>query len=573
MTRAIWVAAVATASSALAASQQGKLDLPCRWVYVSVNLLVDKNVESTLALLERSARDGYTGIVLTDSKFCRWDDLPERYLENVRKVRQACRKLNLACIAAVCPVGYSEGILGREPNLAEGLPVVEAPFVVGAGRIVPDDDSGRIANGGFEQWRENMPAGWQFADQPGKITFIDTQTVREGKAALRMQDISLHDPQHGHGRIYQKLQVKPFRYYHVSAWVKTEDFAAADEVRIQVLVAGGASLNYYTPRIAKTQDWKQVDITFNSLEFPEVNLYLGVWGGTGGKIWWDDVRVQPGGLVNLIRRQGAPFKLVSADGQTTYVEGKDFDGARDPKLGMVPWPGGFSVWHEVPGLTAPDGSRLKEHQRVLTSYYHAAIIHTDQVACCMSEPKTYEILQWQVQRVCRHVQPDGYFMQHDEIRVQGWDESCRKRNLTCGEILADNVRRCVEIIRKEDPGKPIYVWSDMFYPTHNAHKTGRYYLVKGEGPWYGSWKGLPKDVVIVNWNSQKNVRAESLRHFADLGHKQILAGYYDGDPKRIGDWLSDAASVGGVIGVMYTTWRQNYGDLERFAEQLGVPWE
>jgi hypothetical protein len=113
----------------------------------------------------------------------------------------------------------------------------------------------------------------------------------------------------------------------------------------------------------------------------------------------------------------------------------------------------------------------------------------------------------------------------------------------------------------------------MFDPTHNARKTGRYYLVKGEGPWYGSWKGLPKDVVIVNWNSQKNVRAESLRHFADLGHKQILAGYYDGDPKRIGDWLSDAASVGGVIGVMYTTWRQNYGDLERFAEQLGVPRE
>jgi hypothetical protein len=113
------------------------------------------------------------------------------------------------------------------------------------------------------------------------------------------------------------------------------------------------------------------------------------------------------------------------------------------------------------------------------------------------------------------------------------------------------------------------VWSDMFDPFHNAPKTGSYYLVKGDGPWYGSWEGLDKDVIICNWNSQKNVRLDSLKWFADRGHKQMLAGYYDGPPERITDWLTDAAKVPGVVGVMYTTWQQRYDDLEKFAETVG----
>jgi hypothetical protein len=62
-----------------------------RWIYLSTNLLVGENVERDLALLRRAANAGYTGVVLTDSKFMRWDGLPERYVHNVARVRQACR--------------------------------------------------------------------------------------------------------------------------------------------------------------------------------------------------------------------------------------------------------------------------------------------------------------------------------------------------------------------------------------------------------------------------------------------------------------------------------------------------
>ena len=67
--------------------------------------------------------------------------------------------------------------------------------------------------------------------------------------------------------------------------------------------------------------------------------------------------------------------------------------------------------------------------------------------------------------------------------------------------------------------------------------------------------GLDKDVVVVNWNSNPDKRVESLKHFADLGCRQILAGYYDGPVDAIRDWLDDSQQATGVIGAMYTTWQ------------------
>ena len=77
-----------------------------------------------------------------------------------------------------------------------------------------------------------------------------------------------------------------------------------------------------------------------------------------------------------------------------------------------------------------------------------------------------------------------------------------------------------------------------------------------------------KDVVIVNWHSQRDQRVGSLRHFAAPGWRRILAGYYDGPVAAVDGWLADAVPVRGVVGVMYTTWRQRYGDLEAFAARM-----
>jgi hypothetical protein len=123
------------------------------------------------------------------------------------------------------------------------------------------------------------------------------------------------------------------------------------------------------------------------------------------------------------------------------------------------------------------------------------------------------------------------------------------------------------MLREVNPGGRIYVWSDMFDPNHNAVK-GPYYLVNGS--LLNSWDGLDKDVIVIPWYFQK--RAESLKFFADRGHRQVIAGYYDANPALVTEWLAATKAVpGSVLGVMYTTWENNYRDLEKFSQLLDAP--
>ena len=181
---------------------------------------------------------------------------------------------------------------------------------------------------------------------------------------------------------------------------------------------------------------------------------------------------------------------------------------------------------------------------------------------CPSEPKTVELLRDQAERMHKAWGAKGYMMSHDEIRVLNWCDACQKRNLDAGAILADNVKTCIEILKQVNPGGKIYVWSDMFDPNHNAH--GNYYLVRGDLK--NSWEGLDKSVIIVPWYFEK--RRQSLKFFADRGHEQVIAGYYDARPEQVVQWLDAAKAVPGVVGAMYTTWQHKYSDLERFGELI-----
>jgi hypothetical protein len=91
-----------------------------------------------------------------------------------------------------------------------------------------------------------------------------------------------------------------------------------------------------------------------------------------------------------------------------------------------------------------------------------------------------------------------------------------------------------------------------------------YYLVNGDLA--KSWEGLDKSVIIMNWNF--GFRTESLKFFAERGHSQILAGYYDADAEQIGKWLDtvEKNKIKGVLGVMYTTWHQDYSQLKEFKD-------
>jgi hypothetical protein len=208
------------------------------------------------------------------------------------------------------------------------------------------------------------------------------------------------------------------------------------------------------------------------------------------------------------------------------------------------------------------GSRIRDGDELRVSWYHPVKTHSYQVMCCLAEPELYKVLQMQARPVHKHLAPRTWFFSHDEIRVANWCKSCRDTGKTPGELLAENVRRCVGIVRKIDPKARIVIWSDMFDPNHNA--VDRYYLVNGTLK--NSWVGLPRDVVVANWNGG---RAEkSLKWFAGRGHEQIIAGYYDSGVGNFRRWHEAARGVEGVRGFMYTTWRSDYSQLEAYGKLM-----
>jgi hypothetical protein len=560
---AVLVALCALASPARAAEPATRY--ADRWFYVMPNLQVDTSADEVVALIRRAAKGGYTGVVIADYKFNVLDRVPDWYFKNAARVRQAAKAAGIEIIPAVFPVGYSNGLLAHDPNLAEGLPVTDAPFVVRGGEaVLVPDAAARFTNGGLEQVQGDRFAGFALQDDPGRTTFADRAVVHGSKVSCRMQDFS-RGTSGGNCRLAQRVKVRPHACYRFSCWVKTRDLNPASEFRVMALGADGRQLSFFEGGVPATQDWSAVDVVFNSLDEKAVLLYAGVWGGRSGTLWVTGLKLEELALVNVLRRPGCPLRVASADGRTAYKEGKDYRPVRDEKLGQVPFAGEYEFHHPGARLRLAPGSRIREGQRLRVSWYHPVVTVGGQVMCCLTEPKVYDILRDQVRRVDRVLHPRTFLMSHDEIRVAGWCHSCQAGHQTPGELLAANVKRCTAILKEVNPKARVVVWSDMFDPHHNA--VDHYYLVNGTLA--GSWKGLRPEVVIANWNSGK--ARESLRWFADRGHRQVMAGYYDSDLGNLRHWQEAARGVSGVVGFMYTTWAHHYGLLEAYGKALTAP--
>lgn len=508
-----------------------------RWVYLPANFQVDAEADRVIGLLRRAKAAGFDHALVTDSKFSRLGTLPERYFTNLGRVRETAGKLGIDLVPAVFPVGYSNDMLFHDPNLAEGLPVKDARFVVRDGKAMIQGDPEVCLNGGSMDERK----AWTFAD--------DSMIAEDGAMRSPATD--------GNARLHQKLKVAPFRQYHVSVRIRSHALQGGVP-EIKALGANGRSLQWTNLKVGPNQNWTRYDVTFNSLGNREIGLYFGIWGGHRGDLWWDDAAIEECGPVNLLKRPGAPVRIVTEDGRV-LKEGTDFDPPVDPLLGTKPWPGEFTPWHEAPPIVThgiPDGTRLK------ISYFHPHIVYDGQVCACVEEPAFKTLLEDQARWIHRLFQPKSFFMHHDEWRVVGWDESCAKSHRNPGQIAAENLRFCTNLIRQTSPTARALVWSDMFDPHHNA--VDGYYLANGSLK--GSWEGLAPSVTVMNWNFGK--RGESLKFFADRGNHQIIAGYYDESVDHVAQWLQSAKDVKNIDGFMYTTWKQDFSKLEEVSRLL-----
>lgn len=562
--RAGWALVAATMVLGSASAQDAAARYDRRWFYAAQNLLVDQNVDELIGLIERAGKSHYNGMLLADYKFNILERMPANYFRNVAKVRAAAERAGIEIIPAVFPIGYSNGLLAHDPNLAEGVPVTNEPFLVKGKEAVLDPSAApQLRNGDLEETRGDRFAGFAYQDDPGRATFADSGVAHHGQVSCRMEKIGTGGSS-PNCRLVQRVKLRPHACYRYSCWVKSLDFHPTGEFRLTAISAGehGRTLTFGEPAVPPTSDWTRIEIVFNSLDHAEVSLYAGVWGKASGMLWLDDFELEELVLVNVLRREGCPLVVASADGKTEYTEGRDYEPVRDPELGQDPYAGEYSFAHPGASLRLTAQSQIKNGAHLRVSWYHPVLTHQSQVMCCLSEPKVYDLLKDQAKRVNDLLHPSTFFMSHDEIRVANWCKACQARGMTPGGLLADNARRCVEILKQLNPRVRIVVWSDMFDPNHNA--VDHYYLVNGTLK--DSWEGLSPDVIVANWNSGK--AKESLNFFAGRGHFQILAGYYDDGVGSFRDWDQARAGVPKVIGFLYTTWQQKYGDLETYGRLM-----
>jgi len=527
-------------------------DYPYRWVYVSRSLRSDSDVLDIESIVRTASEHGLNGMVLA-AGLDRLDLQRPDYFARLEQVKQICSDCNIEIIPIVFSVGYGGSILAHDKNLAAGILVEDAPFVVQGGEAhLVQEPPVNIVNGGFEQYDGNHLVGYRFHDKPGEVSFVDERVFKSGRASLRFENFGRYE--HGHARVMQEVTVQPQRCYRLSCWVRTESLEPDGSFRMLVLSPDGRNLAPWDPRVPSTTGWRQVIMGFNSLNYDSVRVYVGVWGGKSGRFWVDDLEAEQVGLLNVLRRPGTSVTVESVRTGRVYEENVDFAEIEDPGLN-------FRFDHNPPVIEISARSRIKQAERLRVSYYHGMAINRGQVTVCMSEPKLYEIWWRQAALIHEHLAPSKYFLSMDEIRAGGACEACKNSGKTMAEILGDCITEQVGIIRSVNPDAEIFIWSDMFDPNHNAHDN--YYLVDGD--FTCSWNYIPEDLVIVCWYYNK--RNDSLDFFSSLGFRTLAGAYYDGDTlENPRGWLEALERTDRACGIMYTTWRNKYELLAAFGD-------
>lgn len=188
------LSAVFGAFGAGAAQRGPKLQL---WLYCSTNFLVHENVIKTEPLWRAAAREGYSHILLNDSKVSHLSLLGSslrRYTKNVRRARILAKHLHLTLVPAVCPIGYSNDLLALKPSLAAGVPVKSVPFVVRyqIASVMPEP-------------KYDLPHRPHWMDSDIRFSHDEARTVNPP----------------GDARLVFSMAVHPFWAYHLRVWIKT----------------------------------------------------------------------------------------------------------------------------------------------------------------------------------------------------------------------------------------------------------------------------------------------------------------------------------------------------------------
>src|SRR5262249_27850691 len=133
---------------------------PERWVYVSGELGSDQALERFREIARTGSEHGLTAIMFS-SGFDRLDLQPSGNIARLMEARNICERYHLDLVPAMFGTGYGGGVLSHDKNLAEGLLVKDALFVVegGQAKFTPEIPASFV-NGSFEEHQGDRPDGY-----------------------------------------------------------------------------------------------------------------------------------------------------------------------------------------------------------------------------------------------------------------------------------------------------------------------------------------------------------------------------------------------------------------------------
>ena len=187
--------------------------------------------------------------------------------------------------------------------LKEAWMMLAAGMVLGA--AAGEAGENRVPNGSFDEAANGKPRGWESHTWNGTGAFGYEPQGREGTPCITIESAEGGDLS---WKISVKLEGKGI--YRLSGWIRTENLEPG--------TSAGALLNIHelqraakTDAVTGTRDWTRVEKTFrtSTAATVSVNALFGGWGKAKGKAWFDDIRVEKIGTVDLSK----PTVQVHAD--------------------------------------------------------------------------------------------------------------------------------------------------------------------------------------------------------------------------------------------------------------------
>eukprot|EP01113_Clastostelium_recurvatum_P008802 TRINITY_DN1418_c0_g1_i6.p1 TRINITY_DN1418_c0_g1~~TRINITY_DN1418_c0_g1_i6.p1 ORF type:complete len:590 (+),score=119.99 TRINITY_DN1418_c0_g1_i6:75-1844(+) len=541
---------------------------PQLWWYHRTTSSVSNHAEPAFSkgVIDEARAAGYTGMVLADNAL---SDLnrPDFNTATLKEIVSYAESKGVKVTPTTANYGYSNSIVVFNRTWAEAQQSVGARFKVSGSSLLLQNSLPPLVNGNFE----NGKTGWFSLNDEGVTLDTDASHCHGGSACAVIEPNPTGKPQ----RLYQKITVVPYRTYHLRFWVKYTGLNS--DIKISGYGTGGIwRLMNQVSRPSATQDWMMVDSTFISFESDTISLYIGL-GEHAGTVWVDDISAEEIALMNVMRRDGTPLRIYNPVNNVTYNEGSDVYTISDP----LSFPHGqYDIYHTPPVPKLPASTKLTQGEIVAIDYYAVIPSYKDATPACMTEPGVFDYLRTNMIQFTKYFnKSSGIMFTYDEIRHMHSCQRCQSKFPTAGELLAWNTQQVSNIAEGVSPGIQLYVWSDMFDPVENAHD--HYYDVPGTIA--GSWLGLPDDMIIMNWHLGDGESA-ALKFFAGMDStasppqtrtfQQIIAGYYDSHngAQSATEEIEAAHGVPGLLGVMYTTWGNDFSQLRSYADATKAAW-